>query len=149
MNIRIAKATEVSDIMELEREAERAAHWNTGAYIAAFDGTASAERVVLVAAEQDRLDGFLMARRVGLEWEIENVVVAEGRRRQGIGLGLVTEVVERARERGAESVLLEVRESNFEARRLYEKAGFQQQGRRPAYYRDPVEDGLIYVNQTG
>ena len=134
--------------MELERQAEKAAHWSTTAYVSAFEGTASAERVVLVAEEEKRVDGFLMARRVGLEWEIENVVVQKGRRRQGIGLSLVTELVERARERGAESVLLEVRESNSEARLLYEKAGFRQQGRRPAYYSNPIEDGLVYVHQT-
>ena len=148
MNIRVARATEVSDLMELERQAESAAHWNMSAYIVAFDGSGSTERIVLVADGGGILDGFIMARRVGLEWEIENLVVAPNRRRQGIGRCLVIDLVERAKAHGAESVLLEVRESNFEARRLYENAGFRQQGRRPAYYREPLEDGLIYAYEN-
>ncbi len=41
-------------------------------------------------------------------------------------------------------VHLEVRESNLAARRLYEKAGFLLDKRRPAYYRNPEEDALLY-----
>jgi [ribosomal protein S18]-alanine N-acetyltransferase len=40
-------------------------------------------------------------------------------------------------------VLLEVRESNLGARRLYEKLGFSQQGRRSNYYHEPEEDALL------
>jgi [ribosomal protein S18]-alanine N-acetyltransferase len=48
-----------------------------------------------------------------------------------------------ARESGITSVLLEVRPSNTAARRLYEKMGFSEAGRRPAYYREPQEDALL------
>ena len=41
-------------------------------------------------------------------------------------------------------VLLEVRESNTPARRLYEKLGFALEGRRPGYYQDPGEDALLF-----
>ncbi len=35
-------------------------------------------------------------------------------------------------------------ESNQAARRLYEKHGFQEAGRRRAYYRNPEEDAVLY-----
>jgi len=49
-----------------------------------------------------------------------------------------------ARETHSDSVFLEVRESNTVARRLYEKAGFQETGRRKSYYTNPTEDAILY-----
>jgi len=49
-----------------------------------------------------------------------------------------------ARNRGAEAVFLEVRESNLAARRLYEKWAFVESGVRRRYYRDPEEDAVTY-----
>jgi len=37
-----------------------------------------------------------------------------------------------------------VRESNWASRRLYEKHGFRETGRRRGYYRGPVEDAVLY-----
>jgi ribosomal-protein-alanine N-acetyltransferase len=44
---------------------------------------------------------------------------------------------------GAVTVLLEVRESNVAARRLYRKLGFTEHGRRSNYYLQPAEDALL------
>jgi ribosomal-protein-alanine N-acetyltransferase len=38
---------------------------------------------------------------------------------------------------------LEVRESNAAARRLYEGLGFEIAGRRPGYYENPNETGIV------
>jgi len=56
---------------------------------------------------------------------------------------LLAALVKTAKERGARSVTLEVRESNLPARRLYISAGFQEEGRRKDYYRNPKEDAII------
>ena len=61
----------------------------------------------------------------------------------GVGSALVRELVREAGRSGAAAVLLEVRESNAGARRLYEKIGFSEIGRRPDYYRNPPEDALL------
>ena len=45
----------------------------------------------------------------------------------------------------ASRILLEVRESNLAARRLYEKHGFRESGRRPKYYSNPIEDAILYT----
>jgi ribosomal-protein-alanine N-acetyltransferase len=54
-------------------------------------------------------------------------------------------LVSEARKRGAEAILLEVRESNCAARALYAKVGFREMGRREAYYTNPVEGGILYT----
>ena len=79
------------------------------------------------------------------EWEIENVVVAAEFLRRGIANELVRELIQRAKNDNASAILLEVRESNLPARGLYEKNGFREAGRRRAYYRDPVEDAILYT----
>ena len=46
-------------------------------------------------------------------------------------------------QQGAESMTLEVRQSNKVAQGLYEKLGFTKKGIRPHYYSDNGEDALI------
>ena len=72
-----------------------------------------------------------------------NVAVSPAYRRQGIGESLMVALMEALKERGIESLTLEVRASNEGAIALYDRLGFQQVGRRPNYYTDPREDALI------
>jgi ribosomal-protein-alanine N-acetyltransferase len=64
-------------------------------------------------------------------------------RRQRIGERLLLAFLDLARDRHAREATLEVRLSNFPARRLYEKYGFRPVGLRPRYYSDNNEDALI------
>jgi ribosomal-protein-alanine N-acetyltransferase len=72
-------------------------------------------------------------------------VVAAAFLRRGIANELLLELIQRAQNEAASAILLEVRESNRLARQLYEKRGFSEVGRRRAYYRDPVEDSILYA----
>jgi ribosomal-protein-alanine N-acetyltransferase len=81
---------------------------------------------------------------VGREWELENVVVKATFRRKGVATALLNELLIRTRATGSEAVVLEVRESNQAARSLYLKWGFEQAGRRKAYYSTPPEDAILY-----
>jgi [ribosomal protein S18]-alanine N-acetyltransferase len=137
--VRSATLDDLPAIVDLERQAASAAHWSPEQYKPRIvDGR------VFVAGNAGQLRGFLCARTVAGEWEIENVVVAEGSRRCGIGGELVRALVAAAVGANGSAVRLEVRESNHAARRLYEKHGFREEGRRRAYYRDPLEDALVY-----
>jgi len=131
---------------QLEQQAETAAHWSAEQYDALLAADAQA-RIAIVAAEEsdDAFKyGFLVARCVPDEWEIENIIVEAGSHRRGVGSSLVRELLAEARTAGAVSVILEVRESNRAALRLYESIGFKLEGRRRNYYRDPAEDALLY-----
>ncbi|SOB98419.1 [SSU ribosomal protein S18P]-alanine acetyltransferase [Ureibacillus xyleni] len=79
--------------------------------------------------------------------QITNVAVVESTRGQGIGEGLMREAIKVAKERGVESLSLEVRVSNIIAQNLYRKLGFQDGGIRKGYYTDNQEDALVmWVN---
>ncbi len=144
--VRPATAADVPQIVELERQAPTASHWTREQYEVLFrkakaDGGPG--RIVLVV-EDAVIEGFLIASGKNREWEIENMVVSEAKRRRGLGTLLVKEVLKLAERHNAEAVFLEVRESNRAAQALYEKCGFAEIGRRKAYYGQPVEDALNY-----
>jgi [ribosomal protein S18]-alanine N-acetyltransferase len=141
VTIRSAARDDVAAILAIERQAANAAHWSHQQY----EGRLT-DGIVLVAEEEmGSLSGFVCARAVAGEWEIENVVVAESVRRHGVADGLLTEIMRRARAQAASAVWLEVRESNQPARFLYEKHGFHETGRRRMYYRNPDEDAVLYA----
>jgi ribosomal-protein-alanine N-acetyltransferase len=75
--------------------------------------------------------------------EIENLVVDQGHRRQGIGAALVAECAQWAARAGATTLRLEVRASNAVALALYHRCGFSAAGVRRAYYSAPVEDAVL------
>lgn len=129
--------------MAVANTAPMAAQWSREQYEAALAGTAPA-RLTLVIERDAVVQGFLMARAVDKEWEIENLAVAPAARRRGFGSRLLSEFLDLARGRSAEAVFLEVRESNLAARQLYEKWAFRESGRRKNYYRDPKEDAITY-----
>jgi ribosomal-protein-alanine N-acetyltransferase len=138
--IRSAVSKDVSAIMAIEQRTPGAAHWTSGAY----DKLVSSG-IVLVAEDECKLCGFVCAQALVGDWEIENMVVGAEFLRRGIASGLVRRLVERAESEAASAIHLEVRESNLPARRLYEKHGFRELARRRAYYRDPVEDAVLYA----
>jgi [ribosomal protein S18]-alanine N-acetyltransferase len=145
MPIRPATPADIPHMRALELQADTAAHWAEREYDALF-APDTPKRIALVASESgEDITGFLIA-RCGLdedEWEIENVVVDIRRRRGGIGTALVDQLRLQAGKARVPALLLEVRESNTAARRLYEKIGFSEVGRRPAYYQNPAEDALL------
>ena len=139
VTIRSAVLDDVPALLAIEREAASAAHWTREQY-----GRLVETGIVLVAEDGGNISGFLCAKHVAGDWEIENMVVAKQGRRRGLGGALLDELLRRARNDGGAAVWLEVRESNHPARRLYEKHGFRETGRRGGYYRDPVEDAVLH-----
>ena len=135
-----------------------AAHWSLEQYTRLLETGAndSSRRLVLViepvpghnstSGEEGKsaIVGFLVARGLGAEWELENLVVEAAARRRGIGTKLLAELIVRARAAGGQSVFLEVRHSNSAARALYRSAGFSEAGRRRGYYANPIEDAVVY-----
>jgi ribosomal-protein-alanine N-acetyltransferase len=77
--------------------------------------------------------------------ELANLAVAEGLRGRGIGSVLLDRVLADVRERGVETLFLEVRVSNDSAFRLYLSRGFIQVAVRKDYYRRPREDARILL----
>jgi ribosomal-protein-alanine acetyltransferase len=141
--IRPATLEDIPTLIALEKYAVTAAHWSAEQYRAVFS-SGQIPRIALIIEDGGAIQGFLIARGIHSEWEIENIVIAGPARRRGLGTRLLGEFLNTIRSRSATAVFLEVRESNAAARRLYEKLAFTESGRRTAYYRDPEEAAITY-----
>lgn len=76
------------------------------------------------------------------EGHILNLAIRQDERRMGNGRRLLSHVLDHLRNIQINTCFLEVRESNFPARNLYESYGFIESDKIPSYYFD--EDAIIY-----
>jgi ribosomal-protein-alanine N-acetyltransferase len=142
--IRSATAEDIPAILAIEKKAEHAAHWPEERYRETFESETS-RRLVLVIEERVTVRGFVIGHLLDQECEIENLVVASDFRRRGWGSKLLERLIDVALREGVTAFFLEVRESNLAARALYNRAGFEENGRRKQYYREPEEDGILFT----
>jgi [ribosomal protein S18]-alanine N-acetyltransferase len=104
-----------------------------------FDEFAQAEtRHYLVAEAEGELIGYCGVMVVGTTADIQTIGVLPDYEGRGTGTMMLTRMLAEARRRGATETLLEVREDNPRARRLYERFGFKHIHTRRGYYRDGV-----------
>ncbi|HZI58779.1 MAG TPA: ribosomal protein S18-alanine N-acetyltransferase [Verrucomicrobiae bacterium] len=143
VRVRPAEPADLPRLVEIASHSATAAQWNHTEYLKLFVQNNQQDHTVLVIEQEGSVVGFIVARQVEGEWEIENIAVTGPARRCGLGTRLLGEFLDLVRERGGKVVFLEVRESNLAARALYGKWAFLEAGRRKMYYQDPPEDALI------
>jgi len=87
--------------------------------------------------------GYLCFWMVQEEMQLLDLAVHPRYRGLGHGTFLLTKMIDHGFSRGISRIWLEVRVSGSTARKLYEKFGFLEIGRRKHYYTDPREDAII------
>jgi [ribosomal protein S18]-alanine N-acetyltransferase len=143
VTLRRMSAADVSAALSILEESPQAAMWSRESLLE------SASRGTSWSAELDgRVAGILIGRIAADEFEILNLAVAKAHRRRGIATQLFTVALESARAAGARETYLEVRASNEGGIAFYSRMGFRVSGRRPNYYRDPVEDAVLLALRT-
>lgn len=93
--------------------------------------------------EQNILVGFAGIMVIADEAELLNIAVLPEFQRRGVGTMLLRQMLQEAEQAGAFRLLLEVRESNQTARKLYCRHQFMEIGTRGKYYHNPMEDAVI------
>ncbi len=143
VTVRRMSAPDVSAALSILEESPEASVWSRASLLE------SVFREIAWAAELDgRVAGILIGRVAADEFEILNLAVGKARRRLGVATQLVSAALECARTAGARQAYLEVRASNEGAIAFYTRMGFRVCGRRPNYYRNPVEDAVLLVLQS-
>jgi ribosomal protein S18 acetylase RimI-like enzyme len=109
----------------------------------ALTGIVSSPAVTLLVARAEgtiigTLTLAMFPTPTGIRAWIEDVVVDEAARGQGIGEALITEAVGLAGAAGARTVDLTSRPTRQAAGRLYERAGFEERNTRVYRYRTPA-----------
>ncbi len=98
-----------------------------------------------VAVLDDIVVGYVCIDYVMDEGHILNLAVHPDYRKRGIATVLVEDALEELRMKACRVVYLEVRASNYAAKKLYESLGFSVVGTRKNYYVAPVEDAVIMM----
>ena len=144
--IRPGRPGDLDAFVSLAAGIDMAPRWTRAMYATALE-SGDGSRVVMVAEAAGNVRGFavilLSAPACGSEATIESIAVDPGSRRRGAGRRLLHALLAWARAEGASACLLEVRERNSEAIRLYCQAGFAVIGRRPGYYNEPEDAGIV------
>lgn len=99
----------------------------------------------LVLKSDGKVLGYIGANNIANEVYITNIAVFPGYRQKGYGEKLLSRLCYLSTAEGAEFITLEVRKSNRNAIKLYEKCGFEKVGERKNFYSDPTEDAYIYT----
>jgi ribosomal-protein-alanine N-acetyltransferase len=108
----------------------------------------------IVAEVDDRVIGYIMCkiefgfsnfRKLGFvkKGHVVSVAVLEQHRGKGIGKALMLEGINGVISRKSDEIYLEVRISNTQAIRMYQKLGFQIKSRLRSYYRDGEDAYLM------
>lgn len=128
--VRRAGPRDLESIAAIQAASPEAAQWEPASYL---------EHRCFVAVAGGDVVGFIVLRELAVdEYEILNLAVVPGRRRNGVGKMLIIHVLNGLQA----TVYLEVRESNQTARRFYESIGFSTHRIRKSYYSKPTEAAI-------
>lgn len=133
--------SDVAAVLDLERALFPLDAWTEGM----FRGELAEPNRYYVVAELTAPDdgagaagdviGYAGLRAVAPEGDVQTIAVAEPAWGRGVGAALLTELLDRARERGVTEMFLEVRSDNPRAQELYRRFGFTGIGLRRGYYK--------------
>jgi len=142
MTFALVEKSGVCEILSLNQD-NFADGWNEKMLLDAFD---SGRFFVIGAFLENELIGYVSFSLAISDADIEGVVVKKAFTGQGIGKKLMDNAHEFIKNKGADRILLEVRENNKIAKGLYEKAGYTTISVRKNYYNDG-ENALVMLKE--
>ena len=116
--------------------------WSQSAFIQEIENPISH---IWALMEDKRLVGYICFWLFDREIQLINIAVHPEHRGKGLGLLLMTRMIETGLSKGSQYIWLEVRISNLSAKHLYHRLGFEEIGRRRGYYRETKEDAIVMV----
>lgn len=139
MTIRPMEEADLEQIEVIEKDCF-SIPWSVKSFL---DACTNKDNIYLVCCADDKVVGYCGLWTVLGEGNITNMAVANAYRKQGVGEALMKEMERLGQLKDVSIFFLEVRESNEPAKRLYEKMGYREIGRRKRFYERPVEDALV------
>jgi ribosomal-protein-alanine N-acetyltransferase len=137
--------TDIPALAALERELFPDDAWSEPTWWAELAGRPRRDYLVLEGAggAEGAIDGYAGLDLGGEVADLMTMAVAPAAQRHGLGRRLLDELVRRASGDGAAYLMLEVRDDNVAARRLYESRGFELLTTRRRYYQPGDVDAHV------
>lgn len=134
---------DLTEIMAIERESFPSP-WTAGMFRKELESAHSWCLCVRInSTGKNVVAAYIIFWLIADEAHLHNLAVKKEYRGKGLAFNLMEAMKEIAVKNQAIAQTLEVRESNTEAIKLYQKCGFVVKGTRPLYYTDTHEDALI------
>ena len=144
-NIRMATLEDLDLLVALE-EVCFSVPWSKKSFEAELKGN-QFSRILMVPHSEYGLEvqaiGYICVWMVFEEIRFLNLAIHPEFRRRGLATQLISEAIRLGREEGCCRGMLEVRESNHAAKKLYESFHFQEYATRKSYYTNPTEDAIL------
>ena len=138
--LRVAGPDDLELFAALEAEVFAEDPWTP--YMIAEELSSPASRYWIAADESGDVVGYGGVKVGGDQADVMTIGVRAHARGRGIGATILGELLAWSCEAGAREIFLDVRPSNVGAIGLYESRGFVEIGRRPRYFRNPVEEAV-------
>jgi [ribosomal protein S18]-alanine N-acetyltransferase len=139
-HFRYMKEEDIDQVLVVEH-ASFATPWSREAFYNEINTNRFATYIVL--EEDQKIIGYCGVWIVVDEAHVTNVAILPDYRGRKLGQVMMSKLIEIAKDKGAKSMTLEVRVTNYPALALYRKFGFQNGGIRKNYYSDNQEDALV------
>ena len=137
-HLRLAQSGDVDSLVNIDTLAN-SRPGSEARFIAVCENSGLATERILVLTRKGEVQGYLSYTQVLDEATILDVAIYPDEQGQGLGGILLSGSLQQMLDQGLQRCLLEVRESNLAARRLYAKSDFQLDGQRKNYY--PAKNG--------
>jgi ribosomal-protein-alanine N-acetyltransferase len=137
--MRTMRERDIPEVLEIEN-LSFSTPWSDTAFINEIHKPYSLTKVAVL---EDKIIGYICVNNIVDEGHFLNLAVHPDFRRRGIAKTLAEKVLKELRENSCRYIYLEVRVSNFEARKFYEHLGFRVMGMRKNYYTLPAEDAIV------
>ena len=133
-NIRPGTEADIEAVQAIQQQAPESANWPPLSYLN------QCFWIIESLVPKTEVAGFAVWREVDTgEWELLNLAVSPNVRRRGVASRLIAKL----KELKADTIFLEVRESNTAARSLYGHHHFLEVGQRKNYYAHPTENAIV------
>lgn len=137
MTIRTMSRSDVPAVATLERDIYPEP-WSARIF---FDELAQSNRTYIVVTNDGEILGYGGVMLIEDDAHITTLAVVPGARRMRLGTRILLALVEKALAGGARHITLEVRATNIDAQKLYERFGFGPVGKWKGYYAG--EDAIV------
>ncbi len=115
---------------------------------ASMAGLLGENATAALATQDGKAVGFALSRVAATEAELLSIAVSPMARNQGLGRALLSALNAHLKERGVDTLFLDVASDNAAATHLYESFGFSRLGLRKKYYANGA-DALTYSLTLG
>ncbi len=138
--MRAATRADLPAILALEIEGF-SRPWTETMYVEELDRDSS--WLDLAVRDNDDIVAFVCAWRIFETCHLLRIATRQSLRNSGIARALVRHLIASARQGSCSHIELEVASRNASALALYRGLDFEVVGRRPGYYKEPVDDAIL------